>query len=221
MTIHTESRPPPGATAGAHSVRVLVVVEGRNDIEFLRRMSRVLHRHDHELPDLESMERRGKLIFLPLGGGGIAAAAHRLAPLGLPEWHLYDHELPPETETRRAAIEEINQRHGCCAALTRKRALENYLHPQAIEQAGGGSVEFGDFDSPPDLLARVNYEQFCPSVAWDLLPYRARKRLANRAKRWLNRSVVDCMTPELLRQRDPAGEVLSWLHTIGRLAEGE
>jgi hypothetical protein len=221
MTIHTESRPPPSKMPKAASVRALIVVEGRNDIEFLRRVSRLLHRHDRMLPDLDAMEQRGTLIFLPLGGGGITAAAQRLAPLGLPEWHLYDRELPPETETRRAAVEEINQRHGCCAALTRKRALENYLHPQAIEQAGGGRVEFGDFDSPPDLLARANYQQFGPSLSWDRLPYRARKRLANRAKRWLNRSVVDCMTPELLGQRDRAGEVLSWLHTIGRLAGAE
>ena len=48
---------------------------------------------------------------------------------------------------------------------------------------------------------------------------RARKRMAYRAKRWLNTDVVEHMTPELLSQRDPQGEVLSWLRTIGQLAD--
>ena len=38
------------------------------------------------------------------GGGSVAASVHRLAPLGLPEFHIYDHKLPPETDVRRAAV---------------------------------------------------------------------------------------------------------------------
>ncbi len=53
-----------------HSPRTqaLVVVEGPNDIEFLRRISTILHRDDRSLPDLAAMERELALVFVPSGG---------------------------------------------------------------------------------------------------------------------------------------------------------
>ena len=48
------------------------------------------------------MERHGELIFVPFGGGHVRAWSDRFAPLARPEFHLYDHELPPETELRQA-----------------------------------------------------------------------------------------------------------------------
>jgi hypothetical protein len=198
----------------------MIVVEGPNDVEFLRRISRVINTHDSALPDLAEMEQQGEVIFVPLGGGGIAAWVDRLAPLRLPEFHLLDQELPPETEIRRSIVEQINGRTGCFATLTRKRSVENYLHPRALELAGGTPIEFGDFDSLPELVAKASFERSHPSVPWELLPRRAWRRLANRAKRWLNTRVVSQMTPELLSLRDPDGEVASWLQTIVRLAGG-
>ena len=43
-------------------VKVLVVVEGINDVEFLRRISRIVHIEDVSLPDLAAMEAAGRLI---------------------------------------------------------------------------------------------------------------------------------------------------------------
>ena len=50
------------------------------------------------------------------------------------------------------------------------------------------------------------------------LSRRARQRLRNRAKAWLNTAAADCMTPERLAESDPAGEIPQWLATIGRFA---
>lgn len=47
---------------------MLVVVEGPNDIEFLRRISAILHRDDPRMPDLADMERQFALVFAPTGG---------------------------------------------------------------------------------------------------------------------------------------------------------
>jgi hypothetical protein len=216
MSVENRQRPPPADSN--RSVPVLVVVEGPNDVEFLRRISRILHAHDAGLPDLAEMEQRGELVFVPLGGGGIAAWTDRLAPLGLPEFYLLDRELPPETEIRWAIVKQINQRPGCHATLTSKRSLENYLHPQALQRANSKPIEFGDFDAVPDLVAKASYEQALPVLPWERLPRRAWRRLANRAKRWLNTRVVEQMTVELLSVRDPDGEVATWLSTIARLA---
>jgi hypothetical protein len=196
----------------------LVVVEGPNDVEFLRRISRVSHARDVDLPDLATMEQQGELIFVPLGGGGIAAWADRLAPLGLPELYVFDREVPPETDVRQAVVDRVNQRDDCLAVLTRKRSVENYLHPLALERAGGVPIEFGDFDPLADLVAKASFEKSQPSMPWELLPRRAWRRLANRAKRWLNTRVVEQMTPELLDAADPDGEVIGWLESIRCMA---
>lgn len=209
----------PGHSDGPNSVHVLVVVEGAYDIEFLRRISRKLHDRDKILPDLATMERRGELVFIPFGGGEVASWTRRLQPLGKPEFFLFDHELPPETDIRRAAADLINRRPGCCAMLTRKRSLENYLHPQAILEAGGFELGFDDFEPVAEMFAKRRYQQEPGNIAWELLPPRARKRIAQRSKRWLNTQVADRMTPELLQARDPQGEVVSWLQVIQGLAD--
>ncbi|MEK6233786.1 MAG: hypothetical protein N2C14_03655, partial [Planctomycetales bacterium] len=57
--------------------------------------------------------------------------------------------------------------------------------------------------------------------AWEDLDRRTRKRLRNRAKRWLNAEAAGRMTPELLAERDPEGEVRGWLAVIAKLTGGE
>ena len=132
--------------------QVLVVVEGPNDIEFLRRISSMLHRDDPRLPDLADMERQGRLVFAPTGGVELSTA-FRFAGLGLPEFHLLDRDIPPVTQTRHQIAAMVNSRPRCRAAVTTKRSLENYLHPAAIFEASGFSVAFSDDDDVPGLVA--------------------------------------------------------------------
>ena len=107
------------------TVRVFVIVEGTNDIKFLKRISAILHTSNSALPHLARWEARGELIFVPTGGD-LLSWSDRLAPLGTPEFHLYDRELSPETELRRKVAECVNVRPGCRAVLTNKRSVENY-----------------------------------------------------------------------------------------------
>tara|TARA_R110002049_G_scaffold4601_5_gene32448 strand:+ start:636315 stop:636893 length:579 start_codon:yes stop_codon:yes gene_type:complete len=188
-----------------------------NDIEFLRRISMMLHATDSGLPNLAEMEQRGEVIFVPFGGGHVRAWAERLAPLARPEFHLYDHELPPETELRQKAAETVNRRSRCKAVLTEKRCLENYLHSDAIFAAGGIRVQFDDFDCVAELTARELYRQRPGEIAWQLQVRRSQSRMANRAKRWLNTTVVEQMTPALLSESDPNEEIQSWLLAIKEL----
>jgi len=48
--------------------KIFVMVEGPHDIEFLRRISAMLHTKSPTLPDLADMERRRELVFVPCGG---------------------------------------------------------------------------------------------------------------------------------------------------------
>lgn len=227
METECDARLPPETTADLTGLRlpdrqvhspastcILVVVEGVNDTQFLRRISVMLHEHDPSVPDLASRESNGQLVFLPIGGGSVADWSERLAPIGCREFHLYDREVPPETDLRQKAIRRIKSRPGCHGVLTRMRSLENYLHPNAILAAGGPRVEFGEDDSVPELVAQSTFEARHPHVPWQTLSRRAHKRLSNLAKRLLNTRAVDFMTPQLLRESDPHGDILSWLTTI-------
>lgn len=198
--------------------RVLVIVEGTNDIEFLRRISLTLHAHDPELPNLAEMEQQGQLVFVPFGGSNLPSWTYRFASLGKPEFFLLDHEVPPETEQRQELAEVINQRPQCRAVLTRKRSLENYLHPAAIREVAPIELTFGDFDPVAILVAKQLYENGLHDRPWELLSRRSQNRLSSRTKRWLNTQVAGHMTVDHLRDRDPEGEIASWLTTIGQLA---
>ncbi len=146
---------------------MLVVVEGVNDVEFLVRLSRRLSASAPSTLDLQLLIDADRIVFVPFGGGKLAAWTDRFAPLGCPELHLYDREAPPETERREQAVEHVSSRPGCRAFLTSKRALENYLHPAAIAAAGGGEVAFGDDDCVTSVLARAWFE---PRRIWSDLP---------------------------------------------------
>jgi hypothetical protein len=198
---------------------VLVVVEGPFDIEFLKRISAILAAGRTDVPDLAAMERRRELMFFPFGGDPWLWT-DRLAPLGLPEFHLYDREVPPETELRQRAAKTVNLRPGCLAVLTTKRSLENYLHPQAIAEACGIEVEFGDRDHVADLIAEESYRTQ-DEVPWSQLPRRTQVRRRNRVKKRLHTKAVDHMTDKRLAERDPQGEVVSWIKSVARLASYE
>lgn len=193
---------------------LLLITEGVLDIACLTRLSRIVRSRAAGLPDLPRLVAQGRAIFLPAGGGDLAAWTRRLAPLGCGEFHLYDREQSPETELRRQIVADVNQRPHCRAFLTRKRSLENYLHPHAIAAACGVTIYLTD-ETP--VAEAVVCAQPAWQAAWPTLLYRARQRLIFRTKRRLNTLAVDQMTAELLAQRDPAGEVLGWFHAIHEL----
>ncbi len=204
-------------------VRVLIVVEGTTDITFLQNITSVLTIEDEQVPNLAELALRGEVLFLPCGGGNVAAWYDRLGPLQLPEVHLYDGELPPETEVRQRAAACVNQRPHCRAFVTSRRSLENYLHPAAILAAGGPAVTIGVADDVGFVVAKAQHQANHDSNWYDLR-YRQRGTLVHKAKRWLATTAARQMNCELLSAADPAGEVRSWLVAIselGRLAESK
>jgi hypothetical protein len=192
-----------------------VVVEGIHDVEFLKRISRILSQADVSLPDLGRLETTG-VIALVVNNGAAIAFPTGFAENGPAEFHLLDRETGPTAVQREAAIRAINARSNCRAALTSKRAIENYLHPDAIRAAGGVEIAFGDFDDVAETAAKATFNQN-ERGCWESVSRRARRRLRDKAKKWLNRDAVDRMTPERLAERDPDGEVFGWLRAIAEL----
>jgi len=153
-------------TLRAARSQVLAVVEGPNDIEFLRRINAILHRDDPSLPDLADMERRLALVFAPTGGVDLSTG-FRFAALNQPEFHLLDRDLPPVTQTRYEVAALVNSRARCRAAVTSKRSVENYLHGDAVFEVSGIKVAFSDEDDLPALIACQANQRHESGVAWE------------------------------------------------------
>lgn len=197
-------------------VRALVCVEGPHDVRFLRHISRSLCTAEDDIPDLSNDDR---VAFVVLGGSSLRewVNEHYLKGLNRPEVHLYDRDTsePPEYQD---ACDAVNARSdGSFGHLTGKRELENYLHPDAIEQVFGFRLSFGDMDDVPALVAeRVHAASESPH-SWDELGQEKQKKKIAAAKRRLNDSVAQRMTPELLTAQDASGNLRTWLRRLSSL----
>ena len=192
-----------------HSVKLFIGVEGKNDIPFLKNMSKILKNSGEDVPDLEDLEIDGKIIFTPFGGSGLALWCHRLAGLNRPEFHVYDRDYEPPKEAKyQQYIDEVNSRDNCFATCTSKKEAENYIHKDAINPALleigiNASLEnsFSAFDNVPKELKELVNEEVPQSNKWG----------ENRAKEFLCNSAASKMTKEMLDNIDSDGEVIGWL----------
>lgn len=196
-----------------HNVRVFIGVEGKTDIPFLKNMARVLRDSgDADVPDLEQMELNGEVIFVPLGGSGLAEWTHRLANLHRMEFHIYDRDTaPPNPPKYQKYIDEINKRNGCKAVATSKREAENYLHKDAINAA---MADFGYVNvAMQDVTDTMDVATELVNLLNAVAPQHDKWK-SGRAKDFLSGVAARKMTKELLDLTDPAGEIRGWLSEI-------
>ncbi len=193
---------------------LLFLVEGLYDIEFLTRLSGTLHQARCDVPDLAMLIAAKRLIFIPTGGGSPQLWTDRFESLGCPELHLFDREQGAESQLRYECAELVQQRPGCRAFVTEKRSLENYLHPTAIEAAGGGCFRYEDDDDLGACVAQDWYERMPQLLSWNDLSARTRSRCIGRAKKWLNTVAVKSMALELLAEQNPDGELLRLFRAV-------
>jgi energy-coupling factor transporter ATP-binding protein EcfA2 len=200
-----------------HDVKAFLGVEGKWDIEFLKRISKIIHFSNPAVPDLESAESSGALVFIPLGGSSMELWTARLAGLDRPEFYLTDRDTPPPANPKYHAQHAVwNARPNCTVFCTNKRELENYLHPDAIKLVAPSFPDaIAAFDDVPLMLAEVLHSADPHSSPWGALAPEKRKEKAGRAKRRLNQECVGNMTVSLLAESDPDGEVVQWLSALG------
>lgn len=199
-----------------HDVKVFFGVEGKHDINFMRRISAILAAFESDIPDLAASEKAGKLVFIPLAGSNMDLWITILAGLQRPEFYLTDRDLPLPAQPRyHQQITDWTAR-GCTAWATSKRALENYLHPTVIVAEAPGFAGTGaDFENVPLLFAEAVHSATPNSPAWVQVSEENRKQKVAAAKRRLNTICVEHMTPALLSQSDPNGDIRTWLRSIG------
>ncbi len=180
-----------------NNVRVLVCVEGKNDVRFLSHVSHTIHLSDPSLPDLSSDPR---FVLIPMNGANLRDIVnlHLFKNFRKPEFHIYDRD---EGGTYAAQEAEVNARgDGSMALQTRKRYMESYIHPTAIARVK--QVEVGDED---DYISRLG----------SLLGVKKQE-----AKAILADEVASAMTVEEIDERDGNREIRGWLSKLAEMANG-
>lgn len=196
---------------------LLIVVEGTNDVRFLKHLSVLVHQEDSNLPNLARLEQDGTVVFIPFGGGSVLTWCERLAPLGSREFHIYDREVPPETAVRETAVDRINRRLNCRAFLTNRPTAEHYLLP-TLSKLQNSAWPVPDLAAGiANQIAATWYSQRSSFEAWYQLPVRRRHRYMQRAKSWLYGHVLPQMTRDHLQTVDPDGEIQGWLRAMADL----
>jgi len=200
-----------------HDVRVFFGVEGKHDINFLKRISAILAVTEPDIPDLGAEERAGTLVFLSLAGNNLELWATTLAGLNRPEFYLTDRDRPPPVPPKYQQQIAAWTARGCSAWVTSKRELENYL-PVAVlvAEAPGYTGTGGDFEDVPLLFAEAIHSADPNATPWATMSPEKKRDKASGAKKRLNTICVERMTPELLTQSDPNGDVRKWLRAIGQ-----
>lgn len=197
-------------------VKAFVGVEGTNDINFLKNISRMLSHYEVDIPDLEAAELEGHLIFLPLGGSNLGNWVGRFSNLNRPEFHLFDRDTaPPHPPKYADAANRINALAGGWAAHTDAREMENYIHHRAIAEHWP-DVNWEPHDNQTDVPLTLT-QKLMTSLGkdWNALGQNGRRDAELGIKVKLNRDVVNRMTPELLTESDPNHVIRGFLRKIG------
>lgn len=196
------------------SVRVLVYVEGNNDVLALKRYSAIYVNEGEGTINL-SDESIGWVIT---GGSSLKHYVENsyLSGLGKPEVHIYD----GDDESYIQAVREINGK-GDPAKVgfnTSRRELENYLHHDAINEAytaNGTQCELtiiNGQDDVPTLVAEHTYT--LGGGDWATLNIIKQKEKSDKKKKLLNTQAVEQMTIARLKETAGYDEVKSWLTQI-------
>ena len=192
---------------------LLLCVEGPTDIECLRTLCRL---YRQQYPKLVCLETDPRIASVMLGGSTLQSwtAQHLLRNTHIREYHLYDRDTTQKDgryKYESAVQRVVDRNNGDTARLTKRREIENYLHPAAIERIFTPLVKY-------PVSVSFTHEDDVESVVAAAIPHQngnPRKKLQRRElKSWLNREVASAMTLDELIEVDSDKEVLGWLTEI-------
>ena len=200
-----------------NKVRLFVGVEGKNDINFFRAVSRNLSRlHPEEYPDLEDEENKGTVVFIPMGGSNLQLWVTRLNGTGRKQMFFMDRDNPPPQTPKYQSQFDAFCNAGHAAYMTERKEMENYiplslLRARYQDYAGTGN----DFDDVPALVAQAIHKNSESSVEWEALSDDDKKKKESSAKKALNKVVASLINTDVLFEEcDPRREIRGWFSDI-------
>ena len=181
-------------------IRVFICVEGKHDITFLKTITPIIMEIDDKMPDLRC---EPQIAFIPLGGSTLKdwVAMNYLKELKIPEIHIYDRDNIENPNYKNEHDLVNNRKDGSIAFLTSKREIENYIHPNVINQYFGISINPTNDD---DVITLIYNE----------LQMTSKPLSAKNIKGRLNSEAVKLMTATQLNEIDNQNEILTWFNEI-------
>ncbi|MEK7794297.1 MAG: ATP-binding protein [Candidatus Hydrogenedentota bacterium] len=208
-------------------IKLILYVEGPNDVVFLKAISRKYKGIDSHLIDINDDPR---VAILPVGGSNLRewVTQEYLKGLDYPQIHIYDRGrgIPPKYQ---GSHDEINCRENQRCFLTDRNEMENYLHHGAINRCLGLRLTaFEPMEDVPEIVAKAIHEsdQSPEKKEWTVIALgeNGTQKIdmkVKKAKRRLNLEVANAMTIEELTQIDSDGEMRKWLdHVSYAVAHG-
>ena len=209
--------------------RVAVLVEGPTDVDALMNFAQVLS----EAGAIDPIDF-DRVFIATAGGSTLKGWVERryLDSLGLPQVYIIDSdrtaaELPLAASTQRH-FDELNGRANCTAFITRKREIENYLHPECVAEVTENKVTMDNCDLDFDDVSSIFSERLSEASRasrWRLAPTDRDGNLIpiGKPKSIITAYIFRSMTVEQIGERaayqdpvtgDDKHEILEWLEAI-------
>lgn len=217
-----------------HNVRCFVLVEGRNDVQGLKKLTAALSNSPGSgVRSFADLEKAGLIAFMPIGGGGNTSLwASNLSPFRRSEVYIMDSdresaadELKPEMVDLQARADQQRNVH-----VLHRREMENYLTKEAIvaeyqdlatfnsELDELTSSEDWDYLDIPMIVARAAHSaNTSATTAWEDLTAKRILEKESRAKKRLAEAFGDpSVTAALISSNS---DLLTALQTVSSACE--
>lgn len=187
-----------------NELKLIVCMEGPTDVEFFKRLSKKV---DEDISiDIENDQR---IVLIPLGGSTLTHWVNNnyLRKLNLPEIHIYDGD---KEEYKQTAQQVDSRNDGSKGFTTQKREIENYVHPNIIEDI------FRELNSNT-LIDRTQDNWLDEWNQSDLIPLIQNKGVRIREKRIKEKICtegIENMTVELFQELQAYEEIKEWFKAI-------
>lgn len=205
-------------------VKVIVMVEGKHDVAFLKRISAIIHERDPSIPNLETDER---VVIIPTGGSTLKDFINEqyLKKLNKIEFHLYD----ADDSEYKEHVEQVNSEdNNNVGFITKRLEIENYIPPSLFQSYYKNRdkeielpVSFGEQDDVPDLVSQAVYEYDNPGCNWSELSNKKKKNYHSRLKSRVEEEILPNLTYEHLEQIGAIEEIYHWFNKLNELLELE
>lgn len=192
-------------------VKVLLYVEGNNDITALKGYSKLLFDSNVIAEDIMASPKVGIIIT---GGSSLRYYIDNkyLDGLGKPAVHIYDNDKVEYQDYVNRINGEGNPNKK--AFNTSMREMENFLCKEAIMEAyadNGQTIVLPDIQNDTDVPIMV-CKSFNPD--WDTLDEEKRAKKESKVKKLLNGQAVAKMTIARLDSKGVTNELKGWFETV-------
>lgn len=204
------------------NVKVVVCVEGKLDISFLRNINTNIQ----EIKDIIDLNSE-KIIMIPMGGSTLKDWVNEryLEKLELNQVHIYDSDIGSKNEHKyKDQVAELNQKNSCKAFETEFREMENYIHPTILKDIGiifkeehlanWDKLDIGEY------CAKYNYENNPDSTKpWSEVPDKRKSEKIGSFKRRINKELSNKLTRDMLDEMGVFDEIREWFNSIKEFAK--